>query len=122
MIRDNYRLLERGYVFVNADFFRHSNRHAVEDIEVYDTMVECLCSVCNNRKPITSNGYFHIVALVRTAHHIAVIISNRLKSHSFQSRATLDGKIARLSRLTYGAHKVGYLMPIHACLHLLSFF
>jgi hypothetical protein len=40
MIRNNWMLLESGYLFVNSDFARDITRSPIESLRVYDQMVE----------------------------------------------------------------------------------
>jgi hypothetical protein len=107
MIRNNWQLLERGYLFVNSDYCSRGNRFAIEDMEVYDRTVEYICSVCTSNRHTWCNSKVQIIALGTVAHHIGVLVSSRLRDMGIHTITTLDGQPARLARLTYGGHKVG---------------
>jgi uracil DNA glycosylase len=107
MIRNNWQLLERGYLFVNSDYCFRSSRSAIEHMEVYDRTVEYICSVCTSNRHTWCNSKVHIIALGTIAHHVGVLVSSRLRAMGIYSVTTLDGQPARLARLTYGGHKVG---------------
>jgi hypothetical protein len=115
MIRNNWQLLERGYLFVNSDYCSRGNRCAIEDMEVYDRTVEYICSVCTSNRHTWCNSKVHIIALGTVAHHVGVLVSGRLRAMGIYTITTLDGQPARLARLTYGSHKVGTCDP-YSCL------
>jgi len=107
MLRENWRLLECGYLFVNSNYSLKTAGCPVEQLEVYDRMVDYICTACTLNKSHESSGAIRIVALGTTAHHIAVSVSSRLRSMGLESTATLDGQPARFNRLTHGRDKVG---------------
>ena len=107
MIRNNWKLLENGYLFVNSDYAKGRDRSDVEKLEIYDMMVEYIFSVCTGHKVSGCDDSVTIIGLGTAAHHIAVIVAARLRASGIKSKTTLDGQPARLSRLTYGRYKVG---------------
>jgi hypothetical protein len=107
MIRNNWMLLESGYLFVNSDFARDITRSPIESLRVYDQMVEYLYHVCVSQKPCGFDSSIHIIGLGTAAHHIAVTLASRLRACGYKAISTLDGQPARLTRLTCGAHRIG---------------
>ncbi len=72
MIRNNWKLLAHGYLFVNSDYTKSHKRSDVERLEVYDLMVEYIVSVCSNHKRPGVERKVDLIALGTPAHHIAV--------------------------------------------------
>lgn len=56
MLQRNWRLLECGYLFVNSDYSLNQKRPAVEQLEIYDRMVEYLYTACKLNKPRGDTG------------------------------------------------------------------
>ena len=80
MLGENWRLLERGYLFVNSDYSNNPRECPVEQLEVYDRMVEYICVVCTSNKAPGCTGSIRIIAFGTAAHHIAVLTSSRLRA------------------------------------------
>jgi hypothetical protein len=105
--RNNWMLLECGFLFVNSDLARGVTRSPIEDLRIYDEMAEYICHACASQKPHGFGGAIHIIGLGTTAHYIAVTVASRLRSRGYRSTSTLDGQPVRLSRLTCGIDRIG---------------
>jgi len=115
MIRENWRLIQSGYLFVNSDFSGSHKRTDVERLETYDIMIEYIFSVCVNHKKLGYGTSVTVIGLGTAAHHIAVTVCARLRAAGVSSKATLDGQPARLARLTCGHSKIG-VEEAYSCL------
>jgi hypothetical protein len=92
MIRNNWRLLAYGYLFINSDYTKSHIRSDVQRLEVYDLMVEYnIVSVCSNHKGPGIERKVSLIALGTPAHHIAVNVSSRLRANDIATNLIHDG-------------------------------
>ena len=111
MIRENWRLIEHGYLFVNADYSKSYMRSAVEKQEIHDLMAEYIYSVCINNKKPTFNGTVIVIGLGTAAHHITAMVVERLRASGINAKDVYDGQPKQLDHKTTGHEKIGIIKP-----------